>query len=190
LVGFILVSALASVGATTKSWQTTSDLADGTTLARQLLNEISCLAYQEPLQTPTFGLESGETLANNARTGFDDLDDYKDFTDTPPRDRSGLPITNYASWQRIADVQKLKETDKKPSPDGGADKGLRLITVTVTSPQGKVTTLQAMRSLAGGTQQPQGVGQTIVNWVGCELQAGSASKVSAAVSLVNHATDQ
>ena len=189
LVGLILVSALASVGASTRSWIATSELADGGTIARQLLLEITPLAYEDPNQTPGFGIETGE-LSGTIRTNFDDIDDYKDFTDTPPRNRAGTALANYAGWQRTADVTKLKQGDKHTKNDGDNDEGLRLITVTVTSPKGKITTLSTYRSNVGGTLQKQGVSETVVTWVGCDLQAGNAPTVSAAVSSLNHATDQ
>jgi type II secretory pathway pseudopilin PulG len=190
LVGVVLVSALASVGAATKSWLATADQADGGTLARQLLTEITALNYEDPNQTPTYGLESGEATSPATRANFDDLDDYKDFSDSPPKNKAGTALANYSSWLRTADVTKLNASSYAAISDGSPDNGLRLITVTVTSPKGKVTTLNAYRSLAGGARQNQGVSETIVTWVSCDLTAGNASSVSSAVSVLNHATDQ
>ena len=195
LVGFILVSSLVSVGGATRSWQATSDLADGSQLARQLLLEVSPLAYQDPNQTPAFGIETGETSVPNSRAAFDDIDDYMNFTENPVRDRTGTILANYSGWLRYADVQKVDPTIISAGrygviSDASADKGIRLITVTVSSPKGKTTVLNAYRTSAGGTQQQQGVNETVVNWIGCDIQAGNATTVSSGVSLLNHATDQ
>ena len=46
-------------------------------LARDLLEEISAKAYQDPDQTPVFGRETGEA----ARAAYDDCDDYHGFSE-------------------------------------------------------------------------------------------------------------
>lgn len=190
LIGLLMTAALTGVGAAARSTNASSNDADSFALARALLEEVVPLPYEDPNQTPSFGVESGETANPNARSGFDDVDDYKDRADTPPKDRNGNALAGYTGWQRTADVEKVDPSDHSLRSDGSSDKGLRLITVTVRDPSGRQRTLQAYRSNIGGCLQSQGVGQTLVTWVGISLQSGPGAAINSGVSLSNHAADQ
>lgn len=190
LIGLLMAAALASVGGAARSTTAAAEGSDALCLARQLLEEITVQPYEDSNQTPGFGLETGEVGAPGARTMCDDLDDYNDWSDSPPKDRTGTAIPGYSGWSRTADVQKVKASDKTPISDGSADEGLRLVTVTVNAPTGRTITINAFRSKTGGSLQPQGVNQTIVTWAGVTLQAGNGAAVSSGISLLNHATDE
>lgn len=190
LVGLVMVGAMASVGGATKSWITSSQQADGQALARALLSEIVALPYEDPSQTPSFGTETGETGSPGVRSGYDDVDDYLDLADSPPHDRAGVALSGYSSWQRTADVVKVNPSGHVDMTDGAADLSLRRITVTVTSPSGKVTTLEAYRTRSAGTQQPLGIDQTVVTYVGVKISVGTNSPLSSGTPIVNHAEDR
>ena len=185
-----MAGALVSVGASSRSASTAADAGDAAALARQLLDEIAALPYEDVNQTPGFGLETGETAAPGARTHCDDLDDYNDWTDSPPKDRGGVALAGFTGWQRTADVSKVASSNYSLRSDGQTDQGIRLITVAVVSPSGKSATLRTYRTNDAGSLQAQGVGQTLVAWVGSSLQAGTGDAVSGGVNLVNHAGDQ
>src|SRR5947208_16939323 len=51
--------------------------ARATRLARNLMEEITSMAYQDPVQTPVFGPETGET----SRTIYNDVDDYNGYSE-------------------------------------------------------------------------------------------------------------
>ncbi len=189
LVGLLLVAALRSVSSAAMSWITAAELADGHALAQQLLAEMIVLPYEDPNATSNFGAESGEVLTAGVRSGLDDLDDYRDWTDTPPKANTGTALTGYNSWQRTADVQKVNEEDYSLGADNTSDEGIRLATVTVTSPAGQIITLRAYRTTAGGILQPQGVSQALVTWVGATLQSGAGDAVTGGTALPNHASD-
>lgn len=189
LVGILMVAALSSVGAAARSWIAASEASDGHALARQLLDEITSQGYEDAV-SPVFGPEAGETLAVGVRSGLDDVDDYLNWSDSPPKDRSGVAIPGFGGWTRLADVVKLKSDSREVLPDNATDQGLRLVTVTVTSPTGNSVTLSSFRSDVGGGLQAQGTSQTLVTWAGVSLQAGASAPVSSGVSLLNHATDQ
>ncbi len=190
LVGLLLTAALTSVGAAARSTLAAAEESEAVALARQLLDEITALPYEDPDQLPEFGLESGETGPAGARTFCDDVDDYRNWDDSPPKDREGTEIPGYTGWKRTAHVEKLHADDHKVMPDSRSDSGLRLVTVAVITPSGKTTTLQAYRVETGGSLQPKGVDQTLITWIGVTLESGAGTPVTSGVSLINHATDR
>lgn len=190
LVGLLMTGALVSVGASARSASTAADARDAAALARQLLDEIAALPYEDANQTASYGLESGETAAPGARTHCDDLDDYINWIDSPPKDRGGAAIPGFTGWQRTADVVKVHDVDYSQRSDGSSDKGYRLVTVTVISPTGKTATLRVYRTKDAGSLQAQGVGQSLVTWVGASLQSGGGKPVVGGAHLLNHAGDQ
>jgi type II secretory pathway pseudopilin PulG len=191
LIGILLTAALASVGAAARNTAYTAESSSAILLARQLMDEIVVLPYEDPTPTPEFGLETDEPNTNATRTQLDDIDDYKNWNDSPPRARNGTLLTAYSGWQRTVDV-KLIDVDSHSAvnEDSQGDEGLRLITVSVVSPSGEVTTLRIHRAKTAGSLQPQGLGQYIVNYVGIALQTGSGATISGGASILNHAGDQ
>jgi Tfp pilus assembly protein PilV len=191
LIGILLTAALASVGAAARNTAYTAESSSAILLARQLMDEIVVLPYEDPTPTPEFGLETDEPNTNATRTQLDDIDDYKNWNDSPPRARNGTLLTAYSGWQRTVDV-KLIDVDSHSAvnEDSQGDEGLRLITVSVVSPSGEVTTLRIHRAKTAGSLQPQGLGQNIVNYVGIALQTGSGATISGGASILNHAGDQ
>ena len=178
LVGLLLVASLVSVGASARTTYSATESCDAIYLAQQLIEEITVLPCEDPNQTPIFGMELGESSGSTARTQADDIDDLKTWTESPPQDRSGNNLPNYIGWTRsVAVIPGTLSSDRK-------------ITVTVTAPSGRSTSLSAYRVKEGGSLQPQGVNQTLITWVGVTLQSGSGTSVSSGVSLINHATDQ
>jgi len=190
LVGVLMVAALRSVESSLRTWQAASASGDGSALAKQLLDEIMLRTYAEETGPgANYGTETGETTSPATRSLFDDLDDFDDWTASPPQDAAGNPLSDYNGWTRSVVVQKLN-IDSQPVNDNAMDAGLRQITVTVTSPEGDGTSVIGWRSSEGGTQQTQGVDQTLVTWVGCTLQVAPADTAVAGGTLVtNHAED-
>lgn len=190
LVGILLTAALVSVGAAARTMGSAGEASNATCLARQLLEEITRLPYDDPNQSPVFGRESGEIAAVGDRSLCDDIDDLVDWDDTPPHDHHGDEISGYTGWIRSADVVKLSAAGNYELPNSSNDQGLRLVTVTVMPSSGRSYTLRALRSKDGGCLQAQGVDQTIVSWVGVTLQSGDGGPISGGVGLINHASDQ
>jgi Tfp pilus assembly protein PilW len=185
LTGLVMVGALRCVGAVWRTWEVAADRNAGTALASQLLDEVLSQPYAEA--GGGFGPEAGETT----RAGFDDVDDFDNWTESPPADAAGNPLAGLAGWIRSVDVKKLAKNSYTETPDGSGDKGLRKITVTVTDPGSRTHTTVAFRSSVAGTLQPQGVDVTIVTWVGCNLRVGAAGQaVSTGTTVSNHAEDR
>lgn len=189
LVGLVVVASMRTVGSVFQMWQVTADQSDGTTLAQFLMTEALQARYEEPDDTPLFGLEGAE--AANLRTGWDDVDDYKVWSASPPQANDGTALVGYAGWTRSVVVQKVDALNPATVlSDADPDSGLRRVTVTVTDPLGKQTILTAYRSTSGAVEEAPLVDTTFVTWVGCELQVGGNAAAPSGTNLVNHAVDQ
>ena len=191
LVGLVVVASLRSVGAVVRTWQVAAEDSGGEALAQQLLREILLQSYEDPNETPDWKHEPSENQSPTTRADFDDLDDYDDWSASPPQHPDGTPLTTYTGWIRSVIVQKLNDNNYNAMADNKADRGLRRITVTVQDGSGQTFTAMTYRSDLGGSRQPIGVDTTIVTWVGCNLQLGSSGEsVSAGTHITNHAEDQ
>jgi type II secretory pathway pseudopilin PulG len=133
IVGLMTVAALNGLGATTRSSDTTGNRAVAIGLADELLAEILQAAYQDPSQTPVFGLESGESAT--LRSGFDDVDDYDGWNYSPPRYRDGTPMPDRDEWRHRVSVRYVVPSN--PTQFAGSDQGAKRIQVTVEH-RGKV----------------------------------------------------
>ncbi len=129
IVGGLMVAALQTVGAATRSARTNANQAIGQLLAQDLLAEILDSRYIEPVELPiVFGPESTET--SGTRTGFDDVDDYDGWVASPPQSKDGTPLSERTSWRREVVVRYVKRNDL--STPTAADDGLKEITVSVS----------------------------------------------------------
>src|SRR5258706_4447520 len=95
------LNATASMHATQKK---ESDRIRGQLLAINLLAEIMAQAYQERSGTPTFGLEAGES--GPTRALFDDVDDYKAYSESLPAAKDGTVINGCSGWTRSVTISR------------------------------------------------------------------------------------
>ncbi|MGE3182901.1 MAG: hypothetical protein AB7N71_14815 [Phycisphaerae bacterium] len=124
LVGLLLVSALNAVGASAMTQRRMADKTRGRHLAEMMMNEILAKAYDDPNQPPSYGLESGETVANRAL--LDDVDDYFGY-DQPVTDLLGAALPAYPGWRWRVSGSRVSIggiTDRN-----GADTGIKRIVV-------------------------------------------------------------
>ncbi|MFH0811676.1 MAG: hypothetical protein V2A69_02400 [Pseudomonadota bacterium] len=101
-------------------------------LAKQMMEEIQTKAYEDPNQTPLFGLEGGEA---SPRVNFDDIDDYDNWDQSPPQypDGNSVTIQNNTDFRRTVVVENVADNDySAPRTDGTTSS--KRITVTVSSP--------------------------------------------------------
>lgn len=185
IVGLMMVASLKSVGGVYTTWTMAADKHDGISLADQLLAEIMQSEYEEPSETVGFGIETGESSAT--RLSWDDVDDYASWSKSPPATKSGSVILGWTGWTRTATVQLASVTDPTVVP--ASDEGLKLITVTVTDPDGNTITRQALRSRWGTLQQAPLVDSTWITEVDIQLTTGSGASTSSAASIPNAAED-
>lgn len=144
LVGSILVVALNAVGGAVTGRRSTADQAIAQHLAMALMTEILELSYADPDQTPIFGIESGETSVDGSRTAFDDVDDYHNWTESPPQRKTGEIYTDRTGWRRTVRVQYVASTNLTVT--AGSDQGFKRITVIVALNNEVKATVIAIRS--------------------------------------------
>jgi Tfp pilus assembly protein PilV len=192
LVGLVIVASLKTAGAVFRTWQVTENKYDGTALAMELMTEVLQARYEEPIDTPAYGVEGAEVT--NSRAAWDDTDDYDDWTASPPQAKDGTALSGYTGWTRSVIVQKVNAgAPGTVRIDNAVDKGLRKITVTLTDPQGQQTILVGLRARDGAMEKksPTQSPNYYVTWVGSKLQVGSsAAAIASGTNITNHATDQ
>lgn len=158
LVGFLLVASMQTVGSVARIRNLSYDRATARLLADQLATEIQGMNYQEPAGTPAFGAESGES---GNRTLFDDIDDYHNYSETPPRFRDGTALPIGAGWSREVIVQETLLTDSLLTADltilgipigvglktgDASGTGIRKVTVNVRKNGALLATSQVLRT--------------------------------------------
>jgi MSHA pilin protein MshD len=136
IVGVMLTASLRMLGGAIRTRAAMRDRTRAVLLARRILSEVQ----QQPLTDPN--VDSGET-----RTTFDDVDDYDNLTLSPPTDSDGTAIAGYTNWSVLVRVAWADPTN--PAQLGTSASNMRRITVTVTSPGGRKTILNGLRSQYG-----------------------------------------
>jgi prepilin-type N-terminal cleavage/methylation domain-containing protein len=145
VVSIMMVGTLQAVSASLKTQSVAFERAQGLFLAQDLMAEIQQQRYAEPNQIPVlFGPETGEVSLTQpaVRTNLDDVDDYFNWTDSPPHARDGTALAGFdANWTRTSAVTWI-------NPDTGstslAETGVKRITVTVTHNDKTVAVLTAI----------------------------------------------
>lgn len=143
IVGVMLVAALNTVGATKLHQSKTNDWARGALLAQELLTEILSQSYVEPTDIAILGLEGLESLAIG-RSAYDDVDDYNGWSASPPQNKDGTVMAEYADWGHSSIVTWVDPLS--PATVSASDQGAKRVVVTVTYQGRTVATLNALRT--------------------------------------------
>ncbi len=115
VISILLVAALQAAAATAVTRQRIEDRSRATLLGQALLTEIMRQAYQEPVDPPVMGRE-GVELADTTRLSWDDVDDYDQWSESPPRERNGTVIAGFDGWGRSVRVVWLDPDDLSEDP--------------------------------------------------------------------------
>lgn len=99
-----------------------------------VLDEITAQPFEDVEDNRIFGREDDETSV--VRTSFDDVDDYDGLINTPPQNRDGTTVSEYANWTLNVSVRPAEPTSAGTAISTENDAPLRLVTVAVTSPAG------------------------------------------------------
>lgn len=186
LVGVMMVATLDGAGAVFRSRHVARQRVGGDRLAWDLMQEIMQAAYEDPVTSGNFGLESGES--GGTRAAWDDVDDYDGYTDSPPEDRAGEAIPDASGWSRSVSVARADVSD--PIADEVSESGLKRITVTVTSPTGEQFSFSTLRARAGLLEFRGPLDDTLVTGIHGRLRLGEGGQtVIDAATMVNHAKD-
>ncbi|HUU93283.1 MAG TPA: prepilin-type N-terminal cleavage/methylation domain-containing protein [Phycisphaerae bacterium] len=142
LVAILLVAALSTLSAATTTSRISAERATGLLLAQDLMAEITCAAYVEPAQAPSFGPEGGE--ADGTRSAFDDVDDYHNWDASPPERRDGTAIPDRTTWRRSVQVRYVNPNNLPQTV--ATNMGAKRITVVVTRSGKPVALLTGVRT--------------------------------------------
>lgn len=147
LVGGLVVVSLDTLGASKLAQKNVGDRALGQLLASSLMSEILDQSYQDPNDTPINGLELTENLL--LRTTFDDVDDYLNWTASPPTNRDGTTIPNLTGWQQSVKIEVVDPANL--STRRSTDTGVKRVTVTIKRNNVVVSTLVGVKTGAPNT---------------------------------------
>lgn len=177
IVSVMIAGALrAHAAASANSLAATRNL-EGGRLAGMLLDEIVQCRYEEPEDgvAKAFGREA-EGAAS--RSAWDDVDDYDGFTEGGAANlttRHGAEIAGTAGWSWQAAVEWTTFPGTVPVRSL-SESSYKKITVTVTSPQGEVTTRVALRTANGLAEQPLAETADVITFIDLEVRFEDGSQ--------------
>jgi hypothetical protein len=99
-------------------------------LALQMIEEIKQQRYNDLNEPLYFGSESGED-AGPGRSLFDDVDDYEEWSASPPQDRNGNDLNEFADYTRSVAVDLVTANDFTVIAVTG-DEGFKRVIITIT----------------------------------------------------------
>lgn len=149
VVAVLLAAVLNAVGASRTSLSTVADRAHATALAEQMCSEILAHAYRDPTAPQTFGPTHNETTGD--RSAFDDVDDYHQWSASPPEAPDGTPLENVEHLRRSVTVTPV---DSAGLTEADEDTGIKRVTVTVSRRGIPLARRVAFRTNALPTGQP------------------------------------
>lgn len=148
LVGGLLVVSLNTLGGSTLGRRTLADRGNGRLLGMALMTEILQQNYSDPQGGTGIGPDAGES--SSTRNGFDDVDDYHNWSDYPPTRKKGVAYAVGSGWNRTVTVDYVTPSDL--TTPSFTDQGYKRITITVTHNGEVASTLVAVRC---GSQPPE-----------------------------------
>lgn len=85
-------------------------------LAQDLMEEIMCKQFDENPSNPDspagLGPETGETRSGLPPTrNYDDIDDYRNYTESPPKEVDGTNMAEYTGYTRTVVVDYVQEAN-------------------------------------------------------------------------------
>lgn len=174
IVSVLMVASLQTVGMAARLRQSEISDARGAALASVLMTEIQRRWYTDPDEAPIFGPESSESAG---RSAWDDVDDYNNFSEKPPKTKTGAAIADVGGYTWSTTVAYANLSD--PRQNSVTETGLRRITVTVTGPTGRTYTLHGLRSNFGEFDLIPSAVTTFTTGITAELKIGSDEAVTA-----------
>ena len=166
IVGVMLVASVNLLSSAARTRVSDNNRRTALMLAQQLISEVQQQAYKDDSLT---ALLFGPELTETGRDKYDDVDDYNNYREKPPTDRSGAVIPGFADWQRKVKVAWVYPDSLEESL---TDTGLVRIEVRVTDPRGVETSLYALRAERAVSADAPPPGSTWMQWTGVELEIG------------------
>lgn len=144
IVGVLLVAAMRTVGMSVFTQYKTAERIIGWSLADGLLAEILAKQYEEPGTTPQFGPDPGESTTS--KTTYDDVDDFHNWSESPPQYADGSVMPDLTGWRRYVSVAWVGPTDLDQTAI--SETGAKRISVSVEHNGSLVATRMAIRTKA------------------------------------------
>jgi len=118
IIGIVLLALVMSFHESLKVMGRQKDLRKAVVLSEELMNEIRSKRYVDPVLTNSFGPEAGEV-----RRTYDDVDDYDDWSETPPQTVTGTVMSNFSGVTRRVIVGNVPTNNfnAAPAPDNSTD---------------------------------------------------------------------
>jgi hypothetical protein len=110
VVSLAIVAGLNAFGVFAREGRADRETAIATELAAQLAAEIRGQAFEDS-SAPLFGPEVGET--DGTRSSFDDVDDYNNWSASPPKRRDGTVMTDYQGYTQEVAVALYGSANQK-----------------------------------------------------------------------------
>jgi hypothetical protein len=128
LVATVFAVAMNTVGASRTMMFRVADRAAADALAAQMAAEILALPYWSPVYHSGMGPNSEEAAAGD-RSKFDDVDDYHNWSTTPPEHKNGTAMTDHAGLTRSVKTPWVDPSDL--TTERNYETGVKRITVQV-----------------------------------------------------------
>lgn len=144
IVAILLGVALTTLGSSRAGQVRLTQEAVAHMLAAELLGEIVTLPYHDPNDVSLLGIELSEVLTPQTRTTLDDVDDYHNWSESPPQTRDGTPMTQFAGYQRTVRVDYVTHNDL--TTPVLLDSGIKRIRVQVLRNGKPLATLTTIRT--------------------------------------------
>ncbi|MCG2660079.1 MAG: type II secretion system GspH family protein [Kiritimatiellae bacterium] len=106
LVGIVLLALIMNFHESLKSMERQKDLLSASLLSEDLMNEIRSRQY---VQSPPSG-------GTNNRVDFNDVDDYTNWSETPPKTIEGVILSNYIGFTRRVFVVNVSNVSDWAAP--------------------------------------------------------------------------
>jgi type II secretory pathway pseudopilin PulG len=149
LMGILMVASLGSIAGTLQRGSLEATRSRAQLAAEAILQEILLLPNRDPQCDCGFGLESGES--GKSRAGFDDVDDYDNYLESPLTTKDGQTTVGELPWTRRVTIEHV--TPQNLFKTQSTYTGIYRITVRVEA-AGKVVAMASSYRTAN-QNQPQ-----------------------------------
>lgn len=144
IVGLTLVAAVRAVGAARSGELRRTNVNQSATLAQELLEEIGGQPYWDSSDNATVdGPTAAERMPGN-RSLFNDVNDYRGWTESPPVSKYGSSLGFDTTWRRSVDVVYVNPANPATTLPG--DAGMVKVTVRVLRNNVPMASVSMLRS--------------------------------------------
>jgi prepilin-type N-terminal cleavage/methylation domain-containing protein len=146
IVSILSMGVIQMLGISAQARAMSSDRVRGQHLANQMLAEIQSKHWHDPDNgIASFGV-AGDEYDGKTRLLYDDIDDYHNWTQSPPLEPNGDGISGFDGWERSVEVHYALISGGAVTTSGTFQRA-KLITVTVKRNGRTIATASAIRSL-------------------------------------------